>query len=733
MSGRNQVRTYRRAESVVFLKTDEPFGGLSNMAGGYPIRVNGIRILTSEALYQACRFPHLPDVQRMIIGENSPMTAKMRSKPYRKDSRRDWDQVRVRIMRWCLRMKLANNWGAFSELLLRTGDRPIVEESRRDDFWGAKAMSDGSTLVGMNVLGRLLMELREQVKEHGRDAFLRVELPEVPDFQLLGRPIEVWALKAAPQEAAVLAPPQAGLFGDDLPCDQAAVIVSAPATSAQQMRAQPSKSDTLEMNGKTESAAPASLPEATNRANAYPSYRESGLPWAPKMPEGWQVLRNGRLFGHRVETGFPDLPILEVSLRTGVRVRDMENLKRKQVMSQKDKYKRALKGDIAYNMMRMWQGAVGTAPVDGLVSPAYVVVKPYPEANSAYYSYLFRTAAYMQEVNKFSRGIVSDRNRLYWESFKQMPSLVPPRPEQDQIVAYLRAQDAHIARYILAKRELIKLLTEQKLTIIDHAVTRGLDPNVRLKPSGIEWLGEVPEHWEVASIKHIADVRFSGVDKHSNDDETPVRLCNYTDVYKNERITADMDLMRATATAAEIARLTLKAGDVILTKDSETPDDIGVPAWVPEDLPGVVCAYHLGLLRPVPQRVLGEFLFRSIGSTRTAQQFHVLATGVTRFALGKHDVKNAIIALPPVEEQQAICRWIVEECQPLDEAIARAEEEIQLIREYRDRLIADVVTGQIDVRGWRPGPDDVVSDEELAALGDDEADLGEDEPGDDGE
>lgn len=130
-------------------------------------------------------------------------------------------------------------------------------------------------------------------------------------------------------------------------------------------------------------------------ARAYPRYRESGLLWAPKIPENWQVLRNGRLFSHRVETGFPDLPILEVSLRTGVRVRDMENLKRKQVMSQKEKYKRAAKGDIAYNMMRMWQGAVGVAPVDGLVSPAYVVVKPYPEANSAYFSYLFRTSAYM--------------------------------------------------------------------------------------------------------------------------------------------------------------------------------------------------------------------------------------------------------------------------------------------------------------------------------------------------
>lgn len=104
-------------------------------------------------------------------------------------------------------------------------------------------------------------------------------------------------------------------------------------------------------------------------AARYPAYRDSGLPWAPTVPDGWQVLRNGRLFSHRVQTGFPDLPILEVSLRTGVRVRDMENLKRKQVMSQKEKYKRAVKGDIAYNMMRMWQGALGPAPVDGLVSP----------------------------------------------------------------------------------------------------------------------------------------------------------------------------------------------------------------------------------------------------------------------------------------------------------------------------------------------------------------------------
>lgn len=117
--------------------------------------------------------------------------------------------------------------------------------------------------------------------------------------------------------------------------------------------------------------------------------------------------------------------------------------------------------------------------------------------------------------------------------------------------------------------------------------------------------------------------------------------------------------------------------------------------------------------------MLGEFLFRAIGSARIAQQFHVLATGVTRFALGKHDVKNAIIPLPPLDEQEAICARIVYECQPLDDAITRAQDEIKLIREYRDRQIADVVTGQIDVRVWQPDPDDVVTEEDLTVLGGD--------------
>lgn len=184
-----QTRTYRRSNCVVFLRTDGRFGGLSNMAGGFPLRVNGIHIRTSEALYQACRFPHLPDVQKLIIEQKSPMTAKMKSKPYRKGSREDWDKVRVKIMRWCLRVKLAQNWITFSRLLREACDRPIVEESGKDAFWGAKSV-DEEALVGMNVLGRLLMELRASVEFERKGALLRVNPLNISDFKLGGHLIE---------------------------------------------------------------------------------------------------------------------------------------------------------------------------------------------------------------------------------------------------------------------------------------------------------------------------------------------------------------------------------------------------------------------------------------------------------------------------------------------------------------------------------------------------------------
>lgn len=181
------IRIYKRSECIVFHKTKDSFGSLSNMAPGFPITINNQNILTSEALYQACRFPNNPDAQHLIISQSSPMTAKMRAKPLKDLTRPDWMKVRVRIMRWCLSAKLLQNYSAFSQILVETLEKPIVEYSSKDRFWGALP-SDEDTLIGANVLGRLLMELRESIKE-GTFNTDSLQPPEVSDFLLNGSTI----------------------------------------------------------------------------------------------------------------------------------------------------------------------------------------------------------------------------------------------------------------------------------------------------------------------------------------------------------------------------------------------------------------------------------------------------------------------------------------------------------------------------------------------------------------
>ena len=182
-----ESRTHSRSECAVFCKTNERFGGLSNFAASFPLVVNGVPIRTSEALFQACRFPHLPDVQQMIIDQRSPMAAKMKSKAYRSQSRTDWRRINVQLMRSCLRVKLALHWEKFGGLLLETLDRPIVEVSWKDGFWGAKPVGT-LTLAEANMLGRLLMELREQIRTD-RESLMQVDPPELPNFFLLGAQI----------------------------------------------------------------------------------------------------------------------------------------------------------------------------------------------------------------------------------------------------------------------------------------------------------------------------------------------------------------------------------------------------------------------------------------------------------------------------------------------------------------------------------------------------------------
>ena len=184
------VRTYQQSDCVVFLHTKEIFGGLSNMCAGYPLRINEVDIRTAEALYQACRFPSYEVIQSEIIAQRSPISAKMKARKHRFFTRSDWNSVRLKVMRWTLRVKLAQNWEKFSALLLSTSDKPIVEESSKgDNYWGTIRQTDGVTLVGTNALGRLLMELRQELPEKGEAMKVVAPPTGLENFLFFGRAI----------------------------------------------------------------------------------------------------------------------------------------------------------------------------------------------------------------------------------------------------------------------------------------------------------------------------------------------------------------------------------------------------------------------------------------------------------------------------------------------------------------------------------------------------------------
>ncbi|MBL7872100.1 MAG: NADAR family protein [Cyclobacteriaceae bacterium] len=184
-------REYKKDECCIFSSTKKDYGGLSNMCSGFNLNVNQIDILTSEALYQALRFPDFPDIQSQIIQEKSPMTAKMVSKKHIDKTRSDWDNVKVDIMRWCLKAKLAQNFLKFGLLLESTNSKPIVEYSKKDGFWGAIPAKNNKTLTGINALGRLLMELRADYNTEDRFAMLIVEPLSIESFNLISNQIGI--------------------------------------------------------------------------------------------------------------------------------------------------------------------------------------------------------------------------------------------------------------------------------------------------------------------------------------------------------------------------------------------------------------------------------------------------------------------------------------------------------------------------------------------------------------
>lgn len=427
-------------------------------------------------------------------------------------------------------------------------------------------------------------------------------------------------------------------------------------------------------------------------------YKKSEITWLPMIPAHWNTLKGKHLFtkmnrpistSDEVVTCFRDGT---VTLRKNRRLRGFtESIK-------EIGYQGIRKGDLVIHVMDAFAGAIGISDSDGKATPVYSVCKPKLDLNPSFYALIVREMARVGYITSLAKGIRERSTDFRFETFAAQLLPLPSIEEQNAIAYFIDWKTRQINKFIQKKKRLIELLKEQKQVIINQAVTRGLDSNPRLKPSGIDWLGDIPEHWKISRLRNIATVRASGVDKHTMDGEPPVRLCNYVDVYKNNEITDELDFMKASATPAEIANFKLLRGDVIITKDSEDWKDIGIPAYVPQTIDNLICGYHLSLIRPYNDLIDGMFLYTSLLSEAVADQFRISATGVTRFGLSQGSIKDVQIPLPPIAEQKAISEYVKIKNESINQVIARTQKEIQLIQEYRTRLISDAVTGQLDVR-----------------------------------
>jgi type I restriction enzyme S subunit len=675
MSSSIQIRTYKRSQSAVFFRTKEAFGGLSNMASGFPLRVNGVHIHTSEALYQACRFPHLPNIQQKIIAEHSPMTAKMKSKPHRSQSRPDWDSVRTKIMRWCLRVKLVQNWKSFGDLLLATGDRPIVEQSRKDEFWGAKEIEDG-TLTGMNVLGRLLMELREELRSDQIDDLKIVRPLPITDFVLYGRAIEPVSANGTIDRSSTV------------------ITVTPPSTTISDFAEQASL-----FNARVAYSQPPDILKNAGTAGSlalvkpYPHYKSSGISWLNRVPEHWKIRPGLAAFREQFvkNVGMQEKQVL--SLSYGRIIVKSEDKLRGLVPDSFSTYQIVDPGDIIVRSTDLQNDKtsirIGFVRNRGIITSAYICIRTADAVIPGYGYQLLNSYDLMKVLYGMGSGL---RQNLEWADFKRMPIVLPPRDEQVAITRYLGNATREIDKAIHAKRRLIALLNEQKRAIISDTIKHGLTPKATLKDSGLRWLGRIPSHWELRPLKRLLLRMDYGTSANVRGDGK-VRVLTMAHIQDGKVVIPEHGGLDAVPKG-----LLLEANDLLFNR-TNSPELVGkVGLYVGTSSDEVTFASYLVRLRArseVNSRWL-NYLLNSIAFWGYARS-HALVS-LQQANLNSTRYGQMIVPVPPKSEQDEIVQLIATETAGIEKSISITGRQINLLREYRTRLIADVVTGKLDVR-----------------------------------
>jgi len=454
----------------------------------------------------------------------------------------------------------------------------------------------------------------------------------------------------------------------------------------------------------------ASTGDGTSHYKPYPAYKDSGVEWIGKVPEHWivspfkwQIERNDSGVWGVDPDGTDDTIVLRSTEQTADGKWRINDPARRKLSTAERNAALLAEGDLVVtrssSALHVGKTTIVTPEIAAMgccCANFMQRIRVRPSFKSMLAWYVMNSDIVRLQFDLLSNSTAGFVN-LNGPTIGQVLLAIPPVSEQTAIVSFLNRETARIDVLIAKKTEFIELLAKKRQALITHAVTKGLDPNVKMKDSGVEWIGKVPEGWEVKRLRHVAAFKSSNVDKKAYDGQEAVSLCNYTDVYHNEFITLNLPFMQATASPTEIEQFSLKKGDVIITQDSEEPSDIGIPSLVKEEMPGIVCGDHLAMIRGADFE-MARFLHRIIQSHPTRAYFFVEALGITRYGLSREAIGDLRFCLPPQNEREAIADYLDSETARIDTLIAKVQLGIDLLKERRSALIVAAVTGKIDLR-----------------------------------
>lgn len=428
----------------------------------------------------------------------------------------------------------------------------------------------------------------------------------------------------------------------------------------------------------------------------YAEYKDSGE-WLGEIPLHWDIQPTKRFFRLIAEPA-PDNNSYELlSVYTGIGVKPRKELEQKgNKASTTDGYWVVKKGDIVVNKLLAWMGAVGYSEYDGVTSPAYDILRPTKKLNPKFYHYLFRTKIANMEFKRWSRGIMEMRLRLYFDELGRIFMPFPTFEEQNKIVDFLDHETAKIDTLIAKQEKLIELLKEKRQAVISHAVTKGLNPNVPMKDSGVEWLGEVPNHWKITKLSYVAN-GFNG-DRGSNypsgedfiDDGIP--FISTSDLISGKVLTNDAS--RITEDRYNLlGGLKIKYGDIIYCLRGSVGKN-GICEFNEGTIASALMGIRCNSINPY-------YLLLLLNSSIESQQRANYTTGSVSANLSAENVMSYKFAFPPEKEQLQIVENLKMVFEYFDQLITKAESAIQLMQERRTALISAAVTGKIDVCNWQ--------------------------------